>query len=524
MSGLPQSEQARDGSPPRLRYAPSPTGDPHVGNIRTALWSWLHARRYGGSFIVRIEDTDQARAVAGADERIMDSLRWLGIDWDEGPGAGGPHAPYVQSQRLPLYRDAAARLMAAGLAYRCFDTPEELAAMRAEQRAESRPIGYDGRCRSIPRATSDARASAGEGFVVRFRMPDDGVTVFRDAIRGDIQVENATLDDFVILKSDGFPTYHLAHVVDDHEMEITHVTRGDEWIPSTPRHVRLIEALGWEPPAYVHTPVILGPDGGKLSKRHGAKSVLDYAADGYLPEALTNFLAITGWALDDSTEILSRDELIEGFDLARLNPAPATFDTDKLEWMNGVYMRSLSLDDLAGRFAQRLDDDLPAEVARPLDSELVGAFTPLIQERVKLLSEVAPMTDFFFTDTVEVAEPGEFIARGMRKTPEQAAPALEAAIAALEPLDGDWHAEPLEAALRSAAEEVGLRAGDLFMLCRVAVTGKRVTPPLFETMEIVGAAPCLERMRGAVPALADAYPPGRVVDGEQGCVAAGELI
>ena len=343
---------------PRLRYAPSPTGDPHVGNIRTALWSWLHARRHGGAFVVRIEDTDQSRAVPGAKERILESLRWLGIDWDEGPEVDGPHAPYVQSQRLPFYRQEVDRLLEAGSAYRCFDTPEQLAAMRAEQRARHTSPGYDGRCRTIPTAEATARA-ADEPFIVRFRMPDSGTTAFHDKIRGEIRVQNSTLDDFVILKSDGFPTYHLAHVVDDRNMQITHVTRGDEWIPSTPRHVRLIEALGWEPPTYVHTPVILGPDGGKLSKRHGARSVLEYADEGYLPEALLNFLAITGWGLDDHTEILSREELIQHFDIGDLVPNPAVFDTQKLEWMNGVYLRNLDATRLVDLFEERLTRDLP---------------------------------------------------------------------------------------------------------------------------------------------------------------------
>ena len=494
----------------RLRYAPSPTGDPHVGNIRTALWSWLHARRYGGAFVLRLEDTDQSRAVEGSLERIEDSLRWLGIDWDEGPDVGGPFAPYVQSQRLERYEAATAQLREAGHAYRCFCSPDELHAMRDGQRESGGPPGYDGRCGALDPGDAAARAASGEPHVVRFRMPDDGTTTFEDLIRGSISYQNRLLDDFVILKSDGFPTYHLAHVVDDHAMQITHVTRGDEWIPSTPRHVRLFEALGYEPPIFVHTPVILGPDGGKLSKRHGAKSVLEQAAQGYLPEALFNFLAIIGWALDDHTEILSREQLVAAFDLADLNPAPAAFDTDKLEWMNGVYMRQLPLDDLAARFAQRLDADLPPEVPRPLDHALVEAFTPLIQERVKLLSEVAPLTDFFFAPSVTavpVAPPEEFVGRGLRKTPERAAPALDAVVAALEPLAGDWRAEPLEAALRALADAIDVKVGDLFMLCRVAVTGKRVTPPLFETMEIVGPEACLARIRAAAAALASAHPP-----------------
>ena len=490
----------------RVRYAPSPTGDPHVGNIRTAIWTWLHARRHGGAFILRIEDTDQSRAVEGSVGRIEDSLRWLGLEWDEGPGAGGDYGPYVQSQRLDRYHAASEALLAGGHAYRCFCTPDDLRAMRERQRAASRPQGYEGACRDLDAARAAERAAGGEPHVIRFRMPREGVTVFSDLIRGEIRYENRLLDDLVLLKSDGFPTYHLAHAVDDHAMAITHVTRGDEWIPSTPRHVRIFEALGYEPPIFVHTPVILGPDGGKLSKRHGAQSVLDYADQGYLPEALLNFLAITGWAIDDKTEILSGEEMAAAFDLADLNPAPAAFNSEKLEWMNGVYMRQLPEADLAGRFAERLDRDLPDSVERPADRELVAQFTPLIRERVKLLSEVAGLTDFFFAEDVPVAEPDEFLGRSFRKQPEQAAPALAAVAAALEPLSGDWTTDTLEAALRALAEELDVRAGDLFMLCRVAVTGKRITPPLFETMEIVGPAPSLERLAAAEAALRAAYP------------------
>ena len=501
------SGPASDAANIRLRYGPSPTGDPHVGNIRTALWTWLHARRYGGAFIVRLEDTDQQRAIDGSLERILDSLRWLGIDWDEGPDIGGPYGPYVQSERLDRYRAAAERLLAGGDAYRCFCTPDELRERRERQREVGGPPGYDGRCGRLDAARSAERATAGDSHVVRFRMPDDGVTTFDDLIRGEITYENALLDDFVILKSDGFPTYHLAHVVDDHAMEITHVTRGDEWIPSTPRHVRLFDALHYQRPIFVHTPVILGPDGGKLSKRHGAKSVLDYADEGYLPEAVSNFLAIIGWALDDHTEILSPAQLIEAFDLADLNPSPAGFDTDKLEWMNGVYMRSLPEDELADRFVRRLERDLPADVRRPLDRALVEDFTPLIQERVKLLSDVAPMVDFFFAADIQTPPAEELLGKPYRKRQEAAAPALAAAIAALEPLATPdlWIAADLEAVLRTVAEETGERAGHLFTLVRVAVTGKAVTPPLFESMEIVGAEPCMERLRRAEGVLKAAF-------------------
>ena len=483
----------------RLRYAPSPTGDPHVGNIRTALWSWLHARHHGGQFIVRLEDTDQAREVEGSLERILASLRWLGIDWDEGPDIGGPYAPYVQSQRLDHYRAACDRLLASGDAYRCFCTPEELAALRAKQQAERRPTGYEGKCRSIPAEDARARAEAGEAHVVRFHMPDEGVTTFTDLLRGDITVENRLQEDFVILKSDGFPTYHLAHVVDDHEMQITHVTRGEEWIPSAPRHLRLFKALGYEPPIFVHTPVILGSDGGKLSKRHGAKNVLEYAEDGYLPEAFFNFLATTGWALDDHTEIIPREQLIAAFDLADLSVSPGLFDTQKLEWMNGVYLREMAQEPLVDLFVQWLERHLPPEVRRPINRGLVERFTPLVRERLKLLSELVPLVDFFFVDDVPTPPLEELLGKPYAGRPKAAGHVLAAVVKTLEAVaaEGAWVAATLEERLRALATELGEKAGDLFMLCRLAVTAKRVAPPLFESMEIVGAERCLERLRRA---------------------------
>ena len=490
----------------RLRYAPSPTGDPHVGNIRTALWTWLHARRYGGAFVLRLEDTDQSRAQEGSLERIQDSLRWLGLDWDEGPDIGGPYGPYVQSERLDGYHRAIERLLDGGHAYRCFCTADELRVLREQQRAAQRPTGYEGQCRTLDPAAAAQRAAGGEAHVVRFAMPREGETTFTDALRGEITVENARLDDFVILKSDRFPTYHLASVVDDHAMEITHVTRGDEWIPSTPRHVLLYEALGYELPIFVHTPVVLGADGGKLSKRHGAKSVLEYAAEGYLPDALFNFLAIMGWALDDHTELFSREQLIEVFDLVDLNTSPATFDTEKLEWMNGVYMRQMPEDALVGLFVRQLEQDLPPEAARPVDRELVRRFTPLVRERVKLLSELMPMVDFFFAPEDPRPASDELLGKRYRKRPEAAVPALLAAREALDELD-PWAAADIEARLREAAERTGEKAGDLFMLCRVAVTGKAVTPPLFEMMELVGAEAALRRLSAAASALEAAAVP-----------------
>jgi glutamyl-tRNA synthetase len=489
-------------SGPRLRYAPSPTGDPHVGNIRTALWTWLHARRHGGTFILRLEDTDQGRAVPGSLERIQASLRWLGLDWDEGPGKGGPYAPYVQSERLPRYHEAVERLRVQGDAYRCFCSAADLDAMREHQREANLPPGYDGRCAALPPDEAEARAAAGEPHVLRFRMPRDGTTTFNDLLRGDITYENRLLDDFVILKSDGFPTYHLAHVVDDHAMGITHVTRGEEWIPSTPRHVRLFEALGYPLPVFVHTPVILGPDGGKLSKRHGAKSVLEYAAEGYLPEALFNFLAIMGWSPDGSTELMSRDATVAAFDLQDLAAHPSVFDTQKLEWMNGVYMRALPEQELADLLLDRLGRDLPTEAPRPIDAGLVAALVPLVRERIKLLADAAPLVDFMFVPQLPPPPLDALLGKPFRGRPAAAAELLASAVTALEPLAAGpapgWNAPPIEAALRALAAATGEKPGDLFMLCRVAVTGKPVTPPLFETMALLGAERTLARLRAAV--------------------------
>jgi glutamyl-tRNA synthetase len=487
----------------RVRYAPSPTGDPHVGNIRTALWTYLHARHHGGQFLVRIEDTDQSREVPGAVQRILDSLAWLGIEWDEGPDIGGPFAPYTQSERLPLYKAAAERLLASADAYRCFCTAERLDELRAQQRAQKQPPGYDALCSTLDAAVSATRGSAGEPHVIRFRMPREGSTTFTDLLRGDITVENHLIEDFVILKSDGFPTYHLAHAVDDYEMQITHVSRGDEWIPSAPRHVRINEALGYPIPVYVHTSVILGPDGGKLSKRHGAKSVLEYAEEGYLPEALFNFLAITGWSPDGATELMSRDQMIATFDFADLAAHPSTFDMQKLDWMNGVYLRSLPEQELSEYFARWLERTLPPDVPRPLDRAYVEEITPLVRERVKLLSDLTPLVDFFFASQLQAPPRELLLGKPYRERAEDAARVLRGAAAYLETVE-DWSPETLEATLRAAAEELGEKPADLFMLCRLAVTSKPVTPPLFETMAIVGRELSLERLRAAAEVAAGA--------------------
>ena len=488
--------------PVRVRLAPSPTGDPHVGMIRQAIWTWLYARHTGGSFILRIEDTDQSRFVEGAVTRITDSLRWLGIDWDEGPDIGGDYGPYVQSERQALYQEAADRLLASGNAYRCFATSEELKEMREAQQARKQPPRYDGRYRDYPKDQAEERAAAGEPHVVRFKMPLEGSTTFTDLLRGDITFENKEIDDFVILKSDRFPTYHLAHVVDDTAMEISHVTRGEEWLPSAPRHVQLFNALGYEQPVWVHAPIILGPDGGKLSKRHGAKFVLEYADEGYLPDALFNFLTITGWALDDHTEIFSRDRLIEVFDVADLSKNPSGFDTTKLEWMNGVYLREMPEDELIDIFRQRLERDLAPDIARPLDQALIESLTPLVRERVKLLAELAPLVEFLFRSDVPMPPNEDFLVKKWRDRGPDAAAALGSLAKFVEPV-APWTTEEIEGAMRTAAEELGIGAGELFALARLAVTGTRISPPLFESMEIVGKGLSVERIEAAAAQLGE---------------------
>jgi glutamyl-tRNA synthetase len=473
----------------RVRFAPSPTGYPHVGNIRTALFNWLFARHCGGSFIVRVEDTDVARKVEGAVEAILDGLRWLGLDWDEGP--------YFQSQRLELYREAAKRLVSQGDAYYCYCSPQRLEEMRAEQVRRKQPPGYDRRCRDLTEKERAEKEAEDITPVVRFQTPLSGQTRFNDLIWGEVVFENATIDDFVLLKSDGYPTYHLANVVDDHLMEISHVLRAEEWLSSTPRHRLLYQALGFEPPQFAHLPMILGADRAKLSKRHGAVSITEYREQGYLPEAMVNFLALLGWSLDDKTEIIPRPELISSFSLGRVSRTAAIFNRDKLNWMNGVYIRSLSVEDFTQRALPFLDSGLPPEVKRPLSIEYIRQIMPLIQERARTLAEVAELAQFFFIDELDYA-PSLLIGKGMSQ--QSATQALETAKQRLERLEV-FDAESLEAVLRPLAEELGLKTGQFFGVLRVAVTGRTAAPPLFQTMSALGKERCLRRIEAALDRL-----------------------
>jgi len=480
--------------PVRVRFAPSPTGFLHVGGARTALFNWLFARHHDGAFILRIEDTDRTRYQPEALEDIMEGLRWLGLDWDEGPEVGGDYGPYFQSQRLHIYREYAQKLVDEGHAYKCYCSPERLALMREEQRRRGDPnVGYDRHCRHLTATERAEYEALGIVPVVRLKVPLEGQTSFHDVLHGDITVDNARLDDLVLLKSDGYPTYHLANVVDDHLMEISHIMRADEWLPSVPKHVLLYHAFGWEIPVYAHLPIILAPTGkGKLSKRHGGVAVHEFRREGYLPEAMVNFLALVGWAYDDKTEFFTHQELIERFGLAGVSKSPAAFSYDKLDWMNGTYIRQLELDDLAERLMPFLTGaDLPADLAT------VRRIVPLVQERLKKLAEVVEWTDFFFTAELDY-DPQLLI--GNKMTAAESLAALRKARETLAALP-DFGEETLEKALRALVEELGLKARQLFGIIRVAATGKKVAPPLFGTLSVLGQERVLERLGEAEEAM-----------------------
>ena len=478
----------------RVRYAPSPTGEPHVGNIRSALFNWLYARSVGGTFIVRIEDTDQARTLPGAQDAILEALEWLGLDWDEGPGKGGPLGPYVQSERqaLGIYQEHADRLVAGGKAYPCYCTPARLDDMRREQQAAGKSPGYDRNCLDPLKAEQARRKNSKP--VIRFKMRTEGVIRVRDLVRGVVQFDASLLDDFVLLKSDGFPTYHLANVVDDHLMEISHVLRAEEWLPSAPRHQELYKALGYEMPQMVHLPIILGPDRTKLSKRHGATSALHYRDDGYLPEAMFNFLALLGWSLDDATDVISREALVARFSIERILASPAVFNAEKLDWFNGVYIRQMSLEELADAVLPWLQTGLGASI----DRDYLLRIIPLERERLRKLSDAPVMLSFFFEEQPAV-DPQQLAQKGLAH-PEATQGALKRALAVAEAAE-PWTAEVLEPAYRALAEELGVKTGGLFGAVRVAVTGRTAAPPLFDTMAVLGRERCLARLRHALDVL-----------------------
>lgn len=493
----------------RVRFPPSPTGLLHVGGARTALFNWLFA--YGqvpregrsGEFIIRIEDTDRSRYVPGAAEGMLDILEWFGLTWDEGPDKGGPAGPYVQSERTELYQQHADQLIASDSAYRCFCTPERLQQLREDQQARKEPPGYDRKCRSLPAGEIAANLDSGKPFVVRFAMPREGETTVDDLIRGEMVFQNVNLEDLVLLKSDGYPTYHLANVVDDHHMGITHIMRGEEWISTAPVHVQLYFAFGWDVPILAHMPLILAPGGGKLSKRHGSTAMEEFRSQGYLPEALMNYLALLGWSFDGQTEFFTKEELLERFTLERVSPSPATFDYDKLRWFNQQYINhKLSVGDLTERVVPFLAAagliDLTAADPESESFERVRSVVEILKDRLVLLSDAPNLMRYFLKDELDQYDSALLIPK--KSDARTAEESLAATLLVLEGLSVADEAG-VESRLRDLAEERGWKAGHLFMPIRVAVTGRTESPGLFETLRVIGDERVRDRILKAIWAL-----------------------
>ena len=466
----------------RCRFAPAPSGSLHVGNVRTGLFSWAYARHHGGAFILRIEDTDASRVTEEAFQGVMDSLRWLGIDWDEGPDVGGPHEPYRQSQRMPIYREMTEKLLAQGDAYPCYCTETELEERRNAAKAKGQPWRYEGRCRDLTAQERAAFEAEGRPHVVRFRMPErEWVT--RDLVKGEVRWKAGDLSDFVLARTDGSPLFLLAVAVDDLLMGVTHVVRGDDLLASAPRNAAVIEALGGTPPSYAHVPQVNGPDGKPLSKRHGSTSVEAFREQGILPEALMNYLALLGWSKDAETTFLSRQELIEAFDLDRVSKNPARFDTEKLEWMNNHYIQSLEDDDLAARCLHFL-----SVAGLSPDPDLLRRAMPIVKERMPTLAESVRLLRFLFSDDVA---PDEKATDEIAKAPTGYLGAVADGLAGLDP----WTKEAILARLDELAGAANLNRRKGFAPVRAAVTGSTVSPPLPESLELLGSERTVDRLR-----------------------------
>ena len=478
-------------TPARLRVAPSPTGDPHVGTAYMSLFNKAFAEATGGAFVLRIEDTDRARYVADSEQQIFDTLRWLGLPWDEGPDIGGPYAPYRQSERLDTYRPFVERLLATGHAYYCWCSTERLAGLRAEQQASKASVtGYDRLCLGKTREERAELPGFSETPVVRMLIPDDAPLTFTDVIRGEVNAPRP--DDQVILKADGFPTYHLAVVVDDHLMGITHVVRGEEWISSTPKHILLYQFLGLTPPAFAHMPLLRNTDKSKISKRKNpAARLVWFREQGYLPGALRNFLQLLAYPPVGDSEVASFEEFVEAFDWAKVSTVGPIFDLTKLNWLNGEYIRSLAPDALAARIIEHLL--FTGEWTEPTEAhvELLRRATPIIQERLSVLSEALSKLAFLFTADADLVVADDARAQ----LGENAGAVLDASIAALETVQ-PFAADEIQAALRGAlVDGLGLKPRFAFGPVRVAITGSRVSPPLFESMELLGRESSLTRLR-----------------------------
>jgi glutamyl-tRNA synthetase len=489
----------------RVRIAPSPTGPLHIGTARTALFNFLHARRTGGTFILRLEDTDVARSSIAYEKDILDGLHWLGLQWDEGPevageGSRGPYGPYRQMERLPSYAEAADRLLKQDKAYPCYCTPEELDVERKRLEAAKLPPRYSGRCAHLTAAERAAFEAEGRRPALRFRV-GEGVVGFDDLVRGHVEIDVANIGgDFVIVRADGTPLYHFVVVVDDAAMEITKVIRGEDHISNTPKHILLFRALGHEPPVFAHLPLILNADRTKISKRKSQTAIDDYKAEGFIREALVNYLALLGWSTGTEEEILSLDELIDRFDLAEVNSAGAVFDRGRLEWLNGQWIRRLEPDDLVERLRPFLETELAeGRIDRlPADGEL-QAILPVVQERLPRLGAIGELVGFLWVDELLI-DPAVLVPKRW-----DAATTAEGLRAARETIADvgrvSYEADELEPPLRSLAESRGWKVGDLFMAIRVAVTGRTATPPLFDTLVALGYERTLDRLDKAIDAL-----------------------
>jgi len=478
----------------RVRFAPSPTGNLHIGGARTALFNWLFARHNGGSFILRIDDTDLARSTEESTRGILSALRWLGIDWDEGPVVGGPYGPYFQSQRLDIYKDMALKLIDQGVAYYCYCTPEELAQRRKEAMASGKAPKYDGRCRELSLQERKSKEAEGRKPAIRLRIPDSGETVVHDLFRGDVAFANDVLDDFIILKSNGMPAYNFACVVDDALMRISHIIRAEEHLSNTPRQILVYQALGYQLPVFAHVSMILAPDRSKLSKRHGATSVEEFRDSGYLPGALINYLALLGWSPEGEEEILSLPELVNQFTLDRVGKTAAIYDIKKLTWMNGHYLNEEDLDrivELAIPYFQK--KNLISENPSQEEMDYLRKVVEAVRSRVKTLAEVADAAEYFFVDDFSYDEKG--VRKHFRK--ENAAEYLAKAKEKLAALS-DFTLETTEAAYRDLSEELGIKAGEIIHPTRLAISGRTMGPGLFDIMVILGKEKTLERMERAI--------------------------
>ena len=487
--------------PARVRYAPSPTGYLHLGGARTALYNYLLAHKTGGQFILRIEDTDRRRYVKDAEAEQMAGLRWLGLQWDEGPDVGGPYGPYRQSERKDIYLKYAHQLVESGDAFYCFCTPERLNKVRQERQKRKEPLQYDGTCRHITSEEAKRRIADGEPYVIRFKSPKEGVTTVFDELRGEITINNNVIDDSVLVKSDGWALYHLAAMVDDHLMKITHVFRGSEWLPTFPLHTLLYRAFGWEMPKFVHLSVFLKPSGkGKMSKRDVAALgkdghsifVRDFESFGYLPQALDNWIALMGWSFDDHTEFFTLEDLVDKFSVEKLNPSPAAINFSKLDHFNGLHIRSLSTDELKKWVRPQFE-----KLGYTVNDDLLIKIIPLIRERMVTFDDAPRFAEFFFKEEI-LPQVEDLIAKNT--TAAESAEIARQSLAVLSRLDS-LKPDIAEPPMRDLVEKMGYKPGQIFGILRVATTGQTVSPPLFECMEIIGRDKVLTRLKSAIQLL-----------------------